>query len=109
MSARLKHFDYSSPGDYFITIITKNRAYYFGQIIAPSIDNVEVNESHMMLNPIGLRAHHCLLELKNHFSNAIIDEFMVMPDHVHFILSLKKPNTTDATTQKEFTDLISAF
>ncbi len=102
MSARLKHFDYSSPGDYFITIITKNRAHYFGQIIAPPFESLEVSESYMKLNPIGLRAHHCLLELNHHFNNAIIDEFIVMPDHVHFILSIKKPNTTDATTQKEF-------
>jgi putative transposase len=101
MAARLKHFDYSSSGDYFITIITKYRAQCFGQII-PSIENSEERESIMMLNAIGLRAHECLLELNHHFSNAIIDEFIVMPDHVHFILSIKKPNATDATTQKEF-------
>ena len=102
MSARLKNFDYSSPGDYFITIITKNRVHYFGQIKAPPIENTEINESKMLLNAIGLRAHQCLQELNHHFSNAIIDEFIVMPDHVHFILSIKKPNTLDAIIQKEF-------
>lgn len=102
MAARLKNFDYSSPGDYFITIITKNRVRYFGQIITPSIENLEVSESMMMLNEIGLKAHQCLLELNHYFSNAIIDEFIVMPDHVHFILSIKKLDTIDATTKKEF-------
>jgi REP element-mobilizing transposase RayT len=77
-SARLKGFDYSSPGEYFVTICTKGLVEFFGEVI----------QSKMLRNEIGGIAHNCWLEIPKHHRNVAIDEFTVMPNHVHGILVL---------------------
>ncbi|MEP7233337.1 MAG: transposase [Ginsengibacter sp.] len=76
---RLSNHDYSSDGEYFITICTSNRECFFGKI-----ENDE-----MILNEIGLVANKYLIEIPNHFSHAQLDEFIVMPNHVHCILAIE--------------------
>jgi len=73
---RLKGYDYSSERAYFVTICTKNRTDYFGGI----------REGIMGLNEMGLVAHECWQDIPKHFENAVVDEFVVMPDHVHGIV-----------------------
>lgn len=75
---RLRNFDYSSAGQYFITICTKERECFFGKI---------ENEK-MLLNDIGNITNEYFLEISKHFSNALLDEFITMPNHVHCILEL---------------------
>lgn len=73
---RLKNYDYSSNGYYFITICTKNRVHYFGKII----------DQKMELSEIGKIAHKCWLEIPNHFPFVVLDESIIMPDHIHGIV-----------------------
>ena len=73
---RLKNFDYSSSGYYFITICTKDRQKYFGNII----------DNKMILNEYGEIVKKCWTEILNHFDNVEFDEFIVMPNHVHGIV-----------------------
>ncbi len=75
-SIRLKGYDYSQPGAYFITICTKNRKCLFGNII----------NGKMILNDAGHIAQNCWLEIPNHYSNVILDEFVIMPNHIHGII-----------------------
>lgn len=75
-STRLQYWDYSSPGYYFITICTKNRWDYFG----------EINDKKMCLNKIGNITQKFWLEIPNHFPNVTLDEFIIMPNHVHGII-----------------------
>jgi len=75
-SARLKGWDYSNDGAYFITIVTKDRIKYFG-----NIENTQ-----MILSDIGIIAEKCWLELPDHFPFVLLDEFVVMPDHIHGII-----------------------
>lgn len=77
-SIRLKGYDYSKTGAYFITIVTHNRLYLFGEII-----NCE-----MCLNEYGKIAHQCWLDITNHFPHAHLDEFIIMPNHIHGIILL---------------------
>jgi putative transposase len=77
-SIRLKDYDYSSGGAYFITICVKNRECLFGEII----------EGKMNLSEIGEIAHNNWLNIPEHFNNVILDEFVVMPNHIHGILIL---------------------
>jgi REP element-mobilizing transposase RayT len=76
---RLSNHDYSSDGEYFITICTANKECFFGKI-----ENDE-----MTLNEIGEIANKYLQEIPNHFPHAQLDEFIVMPNHIHCILSLE--------------------
>ena len=75
-SARLASWDYSQPGFYFITICTKNRKHFFGEI--------KTNE--MYLNEVGVIADKCWLEIPDHFQNTMLGEFVIMPNHVHGII-----------------------
>jgi putative transposase len=75
-SARLSSWDYSRPGSYFITICTKKRNHFFGEII---------NEI-MHLNEIGLIADSGWRMIPGHYENMMLDEFVVMPNHIHGII-----------------------
>lgn len=79
-STRLKGYDYSEPGIYFTTICTKNREQLFGEIINGKIS----------LSMIGRIASDCWFDLPNHYPNIILDEFIVMPNHVHGIIRIVK-------------------
>ncbi len=75
-SIRLQQNDYSQSGFYFITICTHNRFCWFG-----AIDNYA-----MRLNELGKIAVACWSAIPDHFCHLELDEFIVMPNHVHGIL-----------------------
>jgi REP element-mobilizing transposase RayT len=75
---RLTDWDYSSEGVYFTTICCKDRQSYFG-----SISNNEI-----VLSEIGLIASQYWLEIPDHFPHVKLDEFIIMPNHIHGILIL---------------------
>ncbi|MDD4530125.1 MAG: transposase [Candidatus Gracilibacteria bacterium] len=75
---RLKNFDYSQNGYYFITICTQNRENHFGKII----------DGEMVLNEFGKIALKCWNEIIKHHGNVGIDEFIIMPNHIHGIIIL---------------------
>jgi putative transposase len=72
-NTRMKKWDYSSAGWYFVTICVKNRACVFG----------DVCDQKMILNNWGKLAEQCWREIPIHFPNIKIDQFIVMPNHVH--------------------------
>lgn len=78
---RLRDFNYASEGGYFITMVTKNRVRYFGKI----------RNREMHLTEAGQIAFDMMTQIPDHFSNARLDEFCIMPDHVHCILLLYEP------------------
>jgi len=75
-SARLKGYDYASEGAYFITICTKYRNHYFGEII----------DGEMMVNEIGKIANLLWGEIIKHYTSARLGAFVVMPNHIHGII-----------------------
>jgi len=78
-SIRLKDYDYSQSGAYFITLVTYNRALLFGEIV----DGV------MKVNDAGFVAQTECKKLSVRFSGIIIENFVVMPDHMHAIIILE--------------------
>lgn len=75
-SIRLKGYDYSQTGAYFITICTHNRASIFGDVL----------DGEMLLNDIGKAAEQCWHAIPDHFPKIQLDEFVVMPNHIHGVL-----------------------
>ena len=75
-SARLKDWDYSSAGAYFITICTRDRIHFFGEIV----------NGKMAYTPLGILAETLWHEIKQHTKNIELGEFVVMPNHIHGIL-----------------------
>jgi putative transposase len=78
-SIRLKGYDYSRKGLYFVTICCKNRACLFGKI----------ESGEMFLNDAGKMIEKWYLELENKFPDIKCREMIVMPNHIHFILENK--------------------
>jgi putative transposase len=77
-SIRLKEYDYSQPGAYFITICTKDREHLFG----------EVRDGQMIENEYGKAVQACWNALPEHYSNVQLDAFRVMPNHMHGIVMI---------------------
>lgn len=91
-SNRLKGFDYGSNGYYFVTICTYKKNKYFGQLCR----NVETEYIPFLLHAeMGIIATNCWYEIPKHFSFVELDEFVIMPDHLHGILKFKKENKLD--------------
>jgi putative transposase len=91
-SIRMKDYDYSQPGEYFITICTHKHECTLGSII----------NGGMQLNNIGNTAEKCWREIPKHFSNVKLDEYVILlhalrvavtglrlPNHIHGILILQ--------------------
>jgi len=79
---RLKNYDYSQNGFYFVTICTKDREKYFGEII----------DGKMILNNFWKIAEQNWKNILIHYQNIEIDEFVIMPSHIHWIIILTVGN-----------------
>ena len=77
-SIRLKGYDYSQTGMYFITICTQDSLHLFG----------EITNDEIVLNDSGVMVEKWWNELKNKFPNIELDEFIVMPNHIHGIIQI---------------------
>jgi REP element-mobilizing transposase RayT len=77
-SVRLPEYDYSRSGAYFITICSFNKEMIFGKIA----------NGKNVLSGAGEIAKKYLLEIPNHFENVFVDEYIIMPNHIHFILTI---------------------
>ncbi len=77
-SIRLKEYDYSQEGVYFVTICTEKKECLFGDIV----------NGKMVLNDAGKIVDQCWLEIPQHFSNVQLHEHIVMPNHVHGIIEI---------------------
>jgi len=81
-SIRLKEYDYTKAGAYFLTIVTQDRVCLFGEVV----------DGEMRLNDVGDMVHQEWTNLPNRFPNIDLDAFIVMPNHIHGIIVI-----TDAT------------
>jgi REP element-mobilizing transposase RayT len=86
-SIRLKGYDYSQEGLYFITICCHDRICRFRKI----------ESDEMILNDLGKIAQQCWLEIPQHFPHTILHEYVLMPNHIHGIIEL-----TDTVGAKNF-------
>ena len=90
---RLKNWDYGSPGMYFVTICTKNQICYFGDIKTSLNENIH-GDPHLAPTNIGKIAHDYWTEIPKHFPFVELDEFKIMPNHMHGILLIDNPDHT---------------
>jgi len=87
-SARKKGYDYSQNGAYFITIVTKNREWFFGDIIGgyggrDVLQNVSTTMELSEIGKIVWDEWFASEKIRNHI---FMDEFVIMPNHIHGIV-----------------------
>lgn len=88
-SIRLREFDYSSSGGYFVTTCVQNRECLFGDIL----DGI------MVLNNAGKVIQSVWKGLPERFPSIELDAFVVMPNHVHFIVMIRVTDENDGVDQ----------
>jgi len=75
-STRLKDYDYSLNGAYFVAICPKNSMHLFGSIV----------DQKLIPNRQAEVVTECWLGLPAHYANCVLDKFIIMPNHVHGII-----------------------
>jgi REP element-mobilizing transposase RayT len=75
-SIRLKGYDYTQPGAYYVTLCTEARQCLFGDVV----------KGEMRLNSLGHIAFTCWQAIPAHFPHVELDAFVVMPNHLYGIL-----------------------
>lgn len=100
---RLKNFDYSSNGYYFVTICSHNRKNIFSKIVGQGLAPAETE-----LLPYGVVVQEQLLALEKRFDGVRIDNYVIMPNHIHAIVVIDK-NTAGASPCPTLSDIICAF
>lgn len=97
-SIRLKEYDYSREGLYFITVCTYNREFLFGDIIVgarctcPKSCTCQNSEAKMFLNDFGKIVENELKRTNKIRKNVYISEYIIMPNHIHFIIEITEFN-----------------
>jgi REP element-mobilizing transposase RayT len=86
-SIRLKGYDYTQAGAYFVTIVARGRECLFGEIAA----------GEMQLNEWGRIVEHEWRQTATVRPNVTLDQFVVMPNHIHGIIILNDPDIVGAT------------
>ena len=119
-STRLKSFDYSTSGGYFVTICVNDRKQILSEIIKTNctgkdktIDS-EVGEGlappeySVKLKPCGEIAEEQLLLIEKRFPDVSVEDYVIMPDHIHIVLFLHK-KAGGASPSPTLDDVVCAF
>ena len=102
-SIRLKNYDYSSGGMYFITVCTHKHECLFGEIQKNRRGTI-----FCALNERGKFVEQCWGAITQHYNNVVLDKYIVMPNHVHGILFIKNNGVQDIEPlRNEYQHIIS--
>jgi putative transposase len=83
-SIRLPGYDYSQTGQYFLTVCSYEMRNLFGKIANGAV----------FLNVIGRIASDCWRDIPDHFAHVELDAFVIMPNHLHGILTIRRSHAT---------------
>jgi len=91
-SIRLPGFDYAQAGAYFLTICTYRKQCFFSQI----------RDNAVALTALGQVVTECWLAIPKHFPHAVVPVHVVMPNHLHGIVMLRKRANCRLETSEAF-------
>lgn len=95
---RIKDYDYSNEGMYFITICTKNKRPLLSKII---MDNVG-NDALVVPNKIGKIIDECWNNMEIQNKNIFINEYVIMPNHIHGIIEIRDQKERELKIEKKY-------
>jgi len=82
---RLKEYDYSTPGMYFVTICTEGKQKLLSNIVGGGALDAPI----VVLTKMGKIAHKYILS-SNRIPGVTVDKFVIMPNHIHLILVVEE-------------------
>ena len=98
----MNHFDYSASGAYFITICTQNKRCLLSKIIGHELGSAEIQ--HTTYGQIALNQ---LLVLHERYPSLTVDQYVIMPNHIHVILILN--DSAGASPRPTITDIVCTY
>ena len=119
-STRLKNFDYSSAGAYFVTICVRDRMQILSEIIRDDItatdktsgiavgEGLAPPEITVKLKPCGEIVKEQLQLIGTRFPNVTVEDYVIMPDHIHAVIFLHG-KAGGASPSPTLDDVICAF
>lgn len=81
---RLKEYDYSSVGSYFITFCTKDKKYILSRVVGRAV----LCPPGVHLTPIGKVVADCIERAHAVYPTVTIDKYVIMPNHVHILMTI---------------------
>ena len=86
-NSRLSEYDYSSVGSYFITVCVKDkqRIFWNNNVGADIIRPLDKS----LLSHYGLISDKVINDIPNHYSNIFVDKYVIMPNHIHLLISIQ--------------------
>ena len=107
---RLRDFDYSKNGVYFITICTENRKNILSEITQ---DNVGVGASDdpiVKLKESGIIVEEEIIKMNNIYPELNVSKYIIMPNHIHFLIEVnKKTGSSRAPTPTRANQLVPKY
>ena len=103
---RLQNYDYSTTGAYFITICTKDRRCVLSKVVGRGLAPAETNG--IEYTSFGKIAEHQLLLLEERYPFLSVDQYVIMPNHIHVVLILDN-QTAGASPRPTVMDIVCAF
>jgi len=100
---RLKDYDYSTAGAYFTTICTQNHAQILSKIVGEGLCALPSTT----LTPIGEIVKGSIDYINTKYNNILVDKYVIMPNHVHLILTMQTGGHRDPPLQ--IYDIIGRF
>ena len=101
---RLKGYDYSSPGTYFITICVKDRKELLSRIVVGQ----GLAPAENYLSVYGSVAKEQIELLENRYQGVKIDKYVIMPNHIHLLIA-KSEVSAGASPCPTISDVICSF
>ena len=101
---RLKGYDYSQNGCYSVTICTNNKLAILSEVVGWGLAPAVIE-----LTPIGEVVEEELLDLPNRYPYVKIDKYVIMPTHIHAIISIDKSEAVGASPHPTLMSMVGAF
>ena len=106
----MKQHDYSEPGAYFITVCTKNKAHILSRIVVDlpsSVGRDALIPPRVQLLPAGKIVDNLIRRTETVYDNVTVDAYVIMPNHIHMIVSMFYDNEKDNNIS--VTDVVRIF
>lgn len=104
-SPRLKEYDYSTPGMYFVTICVKNRKQLLGNIVGDG----DFDVPQMILSKYGMVLEKYINLMNEKYSHIKIDKYVIMPNHLHLIINITDYKNGASETAAPYNNEMSKF
>ena len=106
---RLKNYNYSSTGYYYVTICSNNRQNIFGKCKNVVGEGLASSHNKIQLSDLGQIIDKQWRDIPKQFGNIEIDNYVIMPNHIHGILIVNNQKREDARPSPTVSDVICSF